>query len=81
MDRGLPQGAPESPLIFAMVMEMVIRKLEPRWRAMGRGFGMDGFFLSCVCYADDVVLAATSVEHMEAMIADVVAELREIGLG
>ena len=29
MDRGLPQGAPESPLIFTMIMEMVIRKLEP----------------------------------------------------
>ncbi|CAK0893169.1 unnamed protein product [Prorocentrum cordatum] len=62
-------------------MEMVIRKLEPHWRAQGKGFGMDGFFLSCVCYADDTVLAATSMEHMEEMIADVVAELKEIGLG
>ena len=30
MDRGLPQGAPESPLIFTMIMDMVIRSLEPQ---------------------------------------------------
>ena len=64
-----------------MIMEMVIRKLQPRWKEQGKGFGIDDFYLSCICYADDIVLAAASVEHLEEMIADVVAELKQIGLG
>ena len=71
----------DSPLIFTMIMEMLIRKLEPRGKAQGKGFGLDRFFVSCVCYADDILLAATSMEHMEDMFADVVAELKGIGLG
>jgi hypothetical protein len=42
---------------------------------------MDQFRLTAVCYADDIVLAASSKEHLEAMISDVVEGLREIGLG
>ena len=59
MDRGLPQGAPESPLIFTMIIDMVIRSLEPRWRENGHGFSVDRFRLTAVCYADDIVLAAS----------------------
>ena len=81
MDRGLPQGAPESPLIFTMIIDMVINNLEPSWRKKGYGFSMDQFRLTAVCYADDIVLAASSKEHLEAMISDVVEGLREIGLG
>ena len=32
MSRGLPQGAPESPVIFTMVMELVLRDLIKSWR-------------------------------------------------
>ena len=31
--RGMPQGAPESPDIFTLVMDMVFRRLELTWRA------------------------------------------------
>ena len=81
MDRGLPQGAPESPLVFTMIIDMVISTLEPSWRRKGYGFSLDQFRLTAVCYADDIVLAASSKEHLEAMISDVVEGLREIGLG
>jgi hypothetical protein len=81
MDRGLPQGAPESPLIFTMIMDMVIRALEPEWRRKGYGFNIDEFRLMAVCYADDIVLAAPSKEHLEAMISDVIEALGKIGLG
>ena len=81
MDRGLPQGAPESPLIFTMIMDMVIRSLEPQWRDKGYAFSLDQFRLTAVCYADDIVFAASSMEHLEEMIRDVVRELDKIGLG
>ncbi|CAK0788923.1 unnamed protein product, partial [Prorocentrum cordatum] len=55
--------------------------MEPHWKAQGRGIGVDGHFLSCVNCAGDASLAATSMERMGGMIADVVAELEEIGLG
>ena len=32
MDRGLPQGAPESPLIFTLIIDMIICSLADRWR-------------------------------------------------
>ncbi len=81
MNRGLPQGAPESALIFTMIIDMVISSLEPSWREKGYGFSLDHFRLTAVCYADDIILAAGSKEHLESMIADVVGKLREIGLG
>jgi hypothetical protein len=32
LQRGLPQGAPESPLIFTIIVEMLLRRLEETWR-------------------------------------------------
>ena len=29
--RGLPQGAPESPAVFTLIAEMVMRKLNGKW--------------------------------------------------
>ncbi len=47
----------------------------------GYGFSIDSCRLTAVCYADDILLAASTKEHLEAMIADVVENLRLIGLG
>ncbi len=60
MDRGLPQGAPESALIFTMIIDMVISSLEPGWTEKGYGFSMDHFRLTAVCYADAIVFVACS---------------------
>jgi hypothetical protein len=81
LHRGLPQGAPESPLIFTMIVEMLVRRLEAKWRNQGLGFCVDGLKVYCICYADDMILLADTTEHLEIMINDLVAAFREIGLG
>ena len=81
LHRGLPQGAPESPLLFTMVVEMVIRKLEAKWRKRGAGFSLDGHSWRCVCYADDIVVLARTPKELQVMLAEVIAGFHEIGLG
>lgn len=81
LHRGLPQGAPESPLIFTMIVEMLVRRLEAKWRQMGLGYKIDGLWIFCICYADDLVLLAGSVAQLEVMVKDIVQAFREIGLG
>ena len=78
--RGLPQGAPESPIVFVMVMEMVLRTLQESWRKRGLGWQLDAFWLCVVCYADDVVLLATSKQSLSIMVLEVVYALEEVGL-
>ena len=81
LDRGLPQGAPESPIIFTMVVEMVIRRVMGRWRARGAGWELDGVWVSCACYADDLVLVSSSPRLLARMCNDLIEEFRLIGLG
>ena len=69
-DRGVPQGAPESPLIFVLVTDEILGSLQSRWRDEGRGWTCDELHLSCLGYADDILLFARSKEDLEAMIAD-----------
>ncbi len=38
MDRGVPQGAPESPMLFILVVEMILRELQVVWHARGSGW-------------------------------------------
>ena len=38
LERGLPQGAPESPIIFAMILKCVVRRCEEKWAVKGLGF-------------------------------------------
>ena len=42
LQRGLPQGGPESPLICTLIVDMLMRRLEDRWRGLGWGFRVDG---------------------------------------
>ena len=44
--RGLPQRAPGSPVIFPLIMDMVLRRLEPTWRARDLWWKLDDFSLS-----------------------------------
>ena len=50
-------------------------------RKNGCGYELDGFWAPAVCYADDIVLMASSKKHLEEMIKDVIAEFTLIGLG
>ena len=81
MNRGLPQGAPESPLIFTLVTEYVLRPLLGRWRVRGSGWKLDDFWLPCVCFADDILLISSSKRDLERMLAEVVEAFLATGLG
>ena len=64
-----------------MIVEMLVRRLETKWRSHSWGLCLDGLKVYCVCYADDLILLADTTEHLEIMINDLVAAFREIGLG
>ena len=78
MNRGLPQGAPASPVI-TMVIELVLRDLIKSWIARKLAWRLDDFVLAAICYADDVVLVAASVAAAEVVVAEVIAKLKEVG--
>ena len=81
MHRGLPQGAPESPLLFTLVSEMVLRPLLYRWRKRGSGWLLDEFWLSAICYADDIMLVSSDKKDLERMVSEVIDAFSEVGLG
>ena len=74
MSRGLPQGAPESPVIFTMIMELVLRDLIKSWISRKLAWRLDDFTLAAICYADDVVLIAVSVSAAETMVSEVIGK-------
>ena len=80
MSRGLPQGAPESPVIFTMIMELVLRDLIKSWISRKLAWRLDDFTLGAICYADDVVLIAVSVSAAETMVSEVIEKLKEVRL-
>ena len=80
MSRGLPQGAPESPVIFTMIMELVLRDLIKSWISRKLAWRLDDLTLAAICYADDVVLIAVSMSAAETMVSEVIGKLKEVGL-
>jgi hypothetical protein len=80
LHRGLPQGAPESPLIFTIIVEMLLRRLEATWRARGWGYRVDDMVMFSVSYADDIILIAANKKQLELMIQDLVEAFGVIGL-
>ena len=80
MSRGPPQGAPESPVTFTMIMELVLRDLIKSWISRKLAWRLDDFTLAAICYADDVVLIAVSVSAAETMLSEVIEKLGEVGL-
>ena len=68
LDRGVPQGAPESPFLFILVTEMALASLHDSWAKRGLGYLIDGLWLPDVAYADDVVLLAMSITDLQIML-------------
>ena len=80
MSRGLPEGEPESPVIFTMIMKLVLRDLIKSWKVRKLARSLDDFLLTATCYAGDVVLVAASVVAAEVTVAEETAKLKEFGL-
>ena len=80
MYRGLPQGAPESPILFVLVTEFVLRPLIRKWNASGDGWRFDALYLDVICYADDVIIIGSSLEILERMLDDVISAFHTVGL-
>ena len=53
--RGVPQGAPESPLVFTMLVDEIIGDLDEEWQKRAYGWHCGEFSLTCLAYADDVL--------------------------
>ena len=49
MSRGLPQGAPESQVIFTMITELVRRDLIKSWISRKLAWRLDDFTLAAIC--------------------------------
>ena len=80
LDRGVLQGAPESPFLFILVTEMALASLHDSWAKRGLGYLIDGLWLPDVAYADDVVLLAMSIDDLQTMLLEVKTAFTAVGL-
>ena len=70
--RGLPQGAPESPVVFTLIAEMV--------QDQKVGFKIDSWWLPSLAYADDIILLARSRAALDYMMVEAREAFAEVGL-
>ena len=65
--RGVPQGAPEAPVVVTTLVDEILEPLASS-SATGRlGWACDGLHLTCLPYADDVMVFAESLEKLTCM--------------
>ena len=76
----MPQGAPESPLVFQMVADEILGGLRPSWERRNFAWTCDAVSLSGLGYADDVLLFSGSKASLEIMIEDCCTKFGETGL-
>lgn len=76
IDRGVRQGDPLSPKLFTAVLQEIFRKLE--WDQYG--ININGEQLTHLRFADDIILFATTKEHIQNMVVDLDRESRMMGL-
>ena len=80
LDRGVAQGAPESPFLLILVTEMALASLHESLAKRGLGYLIDGLWLPDVAHADDVVLLAMSITALQTMLLEVEEALSAVGL-
>ena len=68
--RGIPQGAPLSAILWAIVMDYILYTLVVEWEKKNKNWFCDSFKLSHVLFADDVVLVAMSRSALQEVIKD-----------
>ena len=69
VDRGVPQGAPESPLVLVMVTDEILGGLRKKWASAGHGWKCENVDLTCLGYPDDILLFS-HIKESEVMIDD-----------
>lgn len=74
--RGVKQGDPLSPLIFNICMDRIITKLE----SMGGLSIMDNHTISCLAFADDLVLLANDRDEASEKVAELSGFLKTRGM-
>ena len=80
VDREVPQGAPESPLVFVMVADEILGGLRPSQERRNFASTCDEVSLSCLGYADDVLLFSGSKASLEAVMEECCVKFGEAGL-
>jgi len=85
IERGTKQGDPLSSLLFNCVSESVMRKIKLKWNSKRWGLPLkphhtDNTQLTNLRFADDLLLVATSLEHLTHMIGDLSTEAGKVGL-
>ena len=61
---GVKQGAVNSPLLFSVYIDGLIKEL----RLSGLGCRLDRFFFGCLGYADDLLILSASRSGLQAMV-------------
>ena len=74
----LPHGAPESPMVFTLLVDTVLAAMSKKWWKRGKTTASDwtNVFPS-VAYADDFVVLAASQKAFEHMILDLTEDVSE----
>ena len=74
--RGVRQGDPINPKLFATALEDVMKKAD----IQGNGIQIDGELLSDLRFADDICLVTDLVIKMEDQLKKINAESKKVGL-
>lgn len=74
--RGVKQGDPVSPVLFNMVLDEAVKKAEE----IGVGVDVGGHRVSCLAFADDLVLAASSRKGLQLLVDSISGTLSVCGL-
>ena len=73
--RGITQGCVLSPHLFAIYSEFIMRNIQDF-----PGIKIGGHMINHIRYADDIVLIASSQEHLQKLLNIVVTESENVGL-